>query len=167
MWDDISLGFALYFSDESESEGAQSCPTFCDPMDCSPSGFSSINGILQARILEWVAIFFSRGSSWPRDQTQVSHIAGRLFTLWATRESLMMVMLNIFSRTCGHLHVFIGKMSTQILCPFFIHTVCFVSNWVAFIFWILTPYKIHDLQIFLVDCLFYFIDGFLYYVEAL
>ena len=48
---------------------------------------SSIYGIFQARILEWVAISFSRGSSWPRDQTQVSHIAGRCFTLWATREA--------------------------------------------------------------------------------
>ena len=44
-------------------------------------------GILQARTLEWVAISFSKGSSWPMDQTQVSHIAGRLFTLWATREA--------------------------------------------------------------------------------
>ena len=48
---------------------------------------SSIHGILQARILEWVAIPFSRASSRPRDQTQVSHIVGRCFTLWATRES--------------------------------------------------------------------------------
>ena len=44
-------------------------------------------GILQARILEWVTIFFSRGSSWSRDRTQVSHIAGRFFTVWATRET--------------------------------------------------------------------------------
>ena len=49
---------------------------------------SFIHGILQARILEWVAISFSSGSSQPRDQTRVSHIAGRLFTIWATRESL-------------------------------------------------------------------------------
>ena len=48
------------------------CPTFCDPKDCNPPG-SSANGISQARILEWVAIFFSRGSSWPKDQTHVSH----------------------------------------------------------------------------------------------
>ena len=47
---------------ESESEVAQLCPTLCGPMDCSPSG-SSVHGILQARILEWVAISFSRGSS--------------------------------------------------------------------------------------------------------
>ena len=65
------------FSSESSlhirSEVAQSCPTLCDPMDCCPPD-SSVRGILQARILEWVAISFSRGSSWPRDQTQVSHI---------------------------------------------------------------------------------------------
>ena len=53
--------------------------TLCDPMDCSPPG-SSVHGILQARILEWVAISFSRESSWPRDQTQASRIAGRRFT---------------------------------------------------------------------------------------
>ena len=52
------------------------------PMDCSPPG-SSVHGILQARILEWVAISFSRGSSQPRDWTQVSRIASRCFNLWA------------------------------------------------------------------------------------
>ena len=60
---------------------AQSCLTLFNPMDCSPPG-SSVHGILQARILEWVAIPFSRGSSWPRDQTQVSHIARRFFLLF-------------------------------------------------------------------------------------
>ena len=55
-------------------------------MDCSLPG-SSIHGILQARILEWVAFPFSRGSSQPRDPTQISHIEGRLFTRWATREA--------------------------------------------------------------------------------
>ena len=64
----------------------QLCPTFCDPMDCSQPG-SSVNGILQARILQWVGISFSRGSSQPRDQTQVSCIAGRFFTSWAIREA--------------------------------------------------------------------------------
>ena len=68
---------------ESESEVAQLCLTRCNPMDCSPPG-SSVHGILQARILEWVAISFSRGSSQPRDWTQVSCIAGRRFNLWAT-----------------------------------------------------------------------------------
>ena len=72
---------------ETESEVDQFCPTLCDPVDCSPPG-SSIHGILQARILEWVAISFSRGCSRPRDRTQVSCIAGRRFNLWATREAL-------------------------------------------------------------------------------
>ena len=60
----------------------KSCPTLCDPMNCSPPA-SSIHGILQARILEWVAISCSRGPSWSRDQTQVSSTAGRFFTNWA------------------------------------------------------------------------------------
>ena len=59
----------------------QSCPTLCDPMNCSPPG-SSVHGILQARILKWVAVPFSRGSSWPRDRNWVSYTAGRFFTLW-------------------------------------------------------------------------------------
>ena len=57
---------------------AQSCPTLCNPKDCSPPG-SSVHGIPQAGILEWVAMPFSRGSSWPRDQTRVSCTAGRFF----------------------------------------------------------------------------------------
>ena len=64
---------------------AQLCPTLCDPINCSPPG-SSVHGILQARVLEWVAISFSRGSSQPRDRIRVSCIAGRCFILWATRE---------------------------------------------------------------------------------
>ena len=62
---------------------AQSCPTLCDPMDCSPPG-SSVHGIFQAKIMGWVAILFSRGVSWPRDRIRVS----RLFTIWATWEAL-------------------------------------------------------------------------------
>ena len=61
---------------------AQSCLTLCDPMDCSPPGFLSM-GILQARILEWVAMPHSRRSSQPRDQTQVSRIAGGFLIVWA------------------------------------------------------------------------------------
>ena len=71
---------------------AQLHATLCDPMDCGPAG-SSVPGILQTRILEWVAILFSRGSSQPRDRTHISSIllqnpAGRFFTIWATREAL-------------------------------------------------------------------------------
>ena len=65
---------------------AKSCPTLCDPMDCSLPG-SSVHGIFWTRILEWVAIPFFRVSSWPRDQTYISHIANRFFTSWATREA--------------------------------------------------------------------------------
>ena len=67
---------------------AQLCPTFCDPMDCSPPG-SSVHGIFQARILEWVSISFSRGFSWPRDQTCVSCVSciEGSFTSWDTREA--------------------------------------------------------------------------------
>ena len=61
---------------------AQSCLTFCNPMDYT------VHRILQARILEWLAFPFSRGSSQPRDWTQVSCIAGGFFTSWATREAL-------------------------------------------------------------------------------
>ena len=66
----------------SEVKVAQSCLTTCDPI------YYTVHGILQARILESVAFPFSRGSSQPKDQTQVSHIAGRLFTSWATMEAL-------------------------------------------------------------------------------
>ena len=64
----------------------QLCLTLCDPMDCSSLG-SSVHGILQARMLEWVAIPSSRGSSQPREWTWVSHIAGGFFTIWATRRA--------------------------------------------------------------------------------
>ena len=83
----------------------QSCLTL-PPMDCSPPG-SSVHGILQARILEWVAILFSRGPSQPRDRTGVSCIAGRFFTSWATMntnvtlfwllvEILIGILLNLY-----------------------------------------------------------------------
>ena len=66
-------------------------PTLCNPVDCSLPG-SSVHGILQARILEWVAISFSRGSPRPRDWTQVSRIGDRCFNLWATREAKVLLM---------------------------------------------------------------------------
>ena len=71
---------------ESESE-SEVVSDSLQPVDCSPPS-SSVHGILQARVLEWVAISFSRGSSRPRDRTQVSHIAGRHFNLCTTREAL-------------------------------------------------------------------------------
>ena len=70
-----------YSMDYMKVKVTQLCPTLCDPMDYTVYGF------LQARILEWAAVPFSKGSSQPRDWTQVSHIAGRFFTNWATREA--------------------------------------------------------------------------------
>ena len=66
----------------------QTSPTLCHPIDCIPPG-SYVHGIIQIRKLEWVAIPFSRETSQPRDQTQVSYTAGRFFTIWATREASM------------------------------------------------------------------------------
>ena len=66
---------------------AQFCPTLCDSLDCSPPG-SFVHGISQARILEWVAISFSRVSSWSRNRTWVSCIGRRILYHWATREAL-------------------------------------------------------------------------------
>ena len=88
------------------SEVAQWCLTLCYPMDCSLPGFS-IHGIFQARVLEWVAITFSRGSPWPRDWTQVSCIAGRCFTLWATRETLWSGGLCLFSYVSANKNAYV------------------------------------------------------------
>ena len=76
---------------------AQLCPTVCNPMDCSPAG-SSIYGILQARIMDWIVISFSRVSYQSRDQNKVSHIASRFFFIWAPQEALYEVkeVLNNF-----------------------------------------------------------------------
>ena len=79
-----NTGWSLWpYCPPPQGEVAQSCPTLCDPVDCGLPG-SSIHRIFQARILEWVAISFSKGSSWPRDWIQVSYVAGRRFTIWAS-----------------------------------------------------------------------------------
>ena len=67
---------------------AHSCPTLCNLMDCRPP-VSSVHGILQTRIMDWVAIPFSRASSWHRDGTRVSCIAGRFSTIWATSTAVV------------------------------------------------------------------------------
>ena len=94
----IDESFSTCLKSESErcsaaaAESRQSCPTLCDPIDSvvsnsvTPWGYT-VYGILQDRIAEWVAFPFSRGSSQPRDPTQVSCIAGRFFTSWGTREA--------------------------------------------------------------------------------
>ena len=84
----LVVSFDSHYIDESES---QSCLTLCNPMDYT------VHGILQARILEWAAFPFSRGSSQPRDRTQGSCIAGGFFTSWATREaSVLVAQMNLW-----------------------------------------------------------------------
>ena len=78
---------SIIFSTCVHAQALQSCLTLCDPMDCSLPG-SSVHGVLQARILEWVAMPSSKGSSQPRNRTYVSSTAGRFFTHWATWETL-------------------------------------------------------------------------------
>jgi len=96
---------------------ATSCLTLCDPMDCSPLG-SSVYGILQARILEWVAISFSRGSSLARDRTQVSCIGRQVLYQWATREALsnllnipcfysLLLSVSLLQTFTSHLEIYI------------------------------------------------------------
>ena len=82
----IQDGYSSNFYIVCKKVNLLSCVRLCDPMDCSPPVFS-IHGIFQAWVLQWVAISFCRGSSRPRNWTRVSHIAGRRFTIWATRES--------------------------------------------------------------------------------
>ena len=76
----------LYCSCEVKVKLLSCVRLFATPIDCSLPGFS-IHGIFQASVLEWVAISFPKGSSFPRDQTQVSHIVGRHSTLWTSREA--------------------------------------------------------------------------------
>ena len=96
---------------QSESEVSQSCSTLWDPMDCSLWGFS-IHGVFHTRVLEWVAISFYRGYSWLRARTQVPHIVGRRFTVWATRE--------VCNPTPGHIsgekHYLKGYMCPNVHC---------------------------------------------------
>ena len=99
----------------------QSCPTLCDPMDYRPPG-SSVHGILQARVLECVAISSPRGSSQPRDRTQVSHIVGRFFTVWATREAQMELVSN------AHTNLTKCKFTLKIIQPYSLIQ-CFSQVW--------------------------------------
>ena len=91
---------------KSESVSHSVCPTLCKPMDYSQPG-SSVHGILQAKMLEWVAIPFLRGSSQPRDQTLVSLTAGRFFTIWITREVHILWYLSLSSvQSLSHIRLF-------------------------------------------------------------
>ena len=96
-----------------ECEVSQSCLTLWDPVDCSLPG-SSICGVFQARVLEWVAISFSRGSSRPRDWTWVSCIVGRCFTIWAI---LIWTSFNVFTE-------FVTLLLLLLMFCFFSHKAC-------------------------------------------
>ena len=98
---------------KSESEVAQSCPTVC--MDYSLPG-SSVHGNFQARVLEWVVISFSRGSSGPRDQTWVSCIAGRCFTIWATREAIY-IYICIYMYMYMYMYVYTSVQFSSVAQP--------------------------------------------------
>ena len=74
---------------------AQSCPTLCNPMDCSPPGFS-VHGILQVRILEWAGSSFSRGSSWSRDRTQVSCNCRQILFCLSHQGNMYMLILTSY-----------------------------------------------------------------------
>ena len=92
-----------------------SCLWLWDLMDCSLPG-SSAHWILQARILQWVAIPFSSGSSQPKDRTQVSHIAGGFFVVWATREATETTVLSTKAGSCSrHSWLLEGKTSLYII----------------------------------------------------
>ena len=104
----------------------------CNPIDCSLPG-SSVHGILQVGILEWVTISLSRGSSWPRDWTQVSCTAVRLLTNWAMREASMWIV--VFMPTIAYLmtqyyitfiykdKILVGKNLCEVFVFFFIKVV--------------------------------------------
>ena len=102
------------------SEVAQSCLTLCNPMDCSLQG-SSVHGIFQARVLEWVAISFSRGSSQPGDGTHVSCIARRFLPLshqWSPRVIIIRSYLKILATAwspdlCSYAALPVKRLSTQ------------------------------------------------------
>ena len=115
---------------------ALSRPTLCDCMDCSRPG-SSFHGILQARILEWVAVTSSRGPSQPRDRTHVSCTGGRFFTDWATREYKAEKLLfkeNDHINCTKEERAIPLQKTTQKLCVLVISELCFL--FFAFFFYL-------------------------------
>ena len=97
---------------------AQSCLILCDPLNGSPPG-SSVHGISQTRILEWVAISSSRGSSQPRDRSWASHIAGKFFTVWATREGQYYIKMTPFS----------SPLIFHYYCHYYYHVAAWAPCW--------------------------------------
>ena len=123
----------------------QSCLTLCDPMDCL------VCGILQGRILEWVAFPFPRGSSQSRDQTQVSRIVGRFFTNWAIRELQPDTNFQITYSFDG----FLNRGSFSIFFFFLFFLECVLFSTVFFLFIYLLIFFIFIFLIFIFT-LFYF-----------
>ena len=80
----------------SAAKSLQLCPTLCNPMNCSPPG-SSVRGILQARISEWVVISFSTGSFGPRDQTCISYTGRQFFTIEPCGKTAFIIVTKINS----------------------------------------------------------------------
>ena len=128
----------------------------CHPVDCSPPG-SSVYRIFQARIVEWIAISFSRGSSRPRNQTKVSCVAGRFFTYWARREAWYIAYLFTMTYIIGNiLSVFLWY--NQLSMMYFSYYIL-----VSSVCW----YPLKNLCIILymsdIDFCFYFLVFFLFF----
>ena len=122
---------------------AQSCPTVCNPTDCSPPG-SSVHRILQARILEWVAMSSSRRASQPRDQTQISCIVGRFFTIWTTRE----VPRHALEQNLKYTILGVPWQSLDSVCVFVCVCVCAESECpvcvCVCVCWVRMPWTLHS-----------------------
>ena len=127
-------------SSQSESEVTQSCPTLCDPMDCSLPG-SSVHGIFQVIVLEWIAISFSRGSSWPRNQSQVSRIVDRHFTIWATEVLISARSLLKYFVTC-FLELYFLSFLISFTCFFLFVPLCLF----LFLLFLFLPFECNSLK---------------------
>ena len=113
----VDLQCFISFYEMKWNEVAQACPTLCDPVDCSLPG-SSVHGIFQVRVLEWGAISFSRGSSRPRKWTWVSCIIGRQFTVWDTREVILVsAVVQLHTHTHIHTHTYTHMHTHIYYCP--------------------------------------------------
>ena len=100
---------SLYTHTHTHTLSFQSSPTLCSPMDCRPPGFS-VHGILEGRILEWIAMPSSRASSWLRDQTRISCIAGRFFTAEPRGKPVYMGFTGVY--ICIYIHPYISTHSS-------------------------------------------------------
>ena len=99
---------------ERRDEVTQSCPTLCNSVDCRPPSYP-VHGILQARILQWIVISFFRGSSQPKDRTQISYIASKFFTIWPTKEDL-----KCLKKRSEWLHLSLPCPPGKLFTPFFV-----------------------------------------------